>query len=402
MALADERLRHRASQTVTPAPTRRAFLALGAATAASAFTSSRAAPLMRPRPAVLAPPAGAGSLGAHAAACGLLYGCAVDIRLLNEDPAYAALVRAQTRIVVAEGSMKWGSLRPSPTTFRFAEADAFVAFAEAAHLKIRGHCLVWHRNNPPWLDTSTQAQARQLLVNHIETVCTRYAGRMHSWDVVNEGIEPGDGRPDGLRVSSWLRIAGDDYIELAFRTARAMDPDALLAYNDYGLEGENSYDEARRQAVLLLLRRLITRNVPIDAVGIQSHLTALTVPAYGPGLMRFIAAVRQLGLQVFLSELDVNDRDSPASQPFRDAAVAATYRRYLDTVLADPAVRAVLTWGITDKYTWLNSEGARTDKLPERDLPFDADMVPTPAFYAMREAFDRRPSPPPPKQGLML
>ncbi len=349
------------------------------------------------KPASIEGVTGAGSLGAHGAAHGVLYGCAVDVRALANDAAYAKLIREQCRILVAENAMKWGPLRPAVDKFNFDEADALVAFAEENKMKLRGHNLAWHRDNPRWIDaTVTAANARQILTTHIETVAGRYAGRMHSWDVVNEAIEIKDGRADGMRNTVWLRLAGDDYLELAFRTARDADPQALLTYNDYGIEGETPEAEQKRQAVLGMLRRMVARRVPVDAVGVQAHLSALAVPAsgtgpaYGDGMMRFIAAARELGLQVFITEMDVNDKASPANVAFRDAAVEATYKRFLDLVLADPAVRAVLTWGITDRYTWLDRESARSDGQPERPLPFDADYHAAPAFYAMRDAFDRR------------
>jgi len=329
---------------------------------------------------------GSASLKAHAAASGLLFGCAVAPGLLDPalpryDPAYTALIREQSSIIVAENVMKWGPLRPTSTTFNFDPADALVAFAERNRMKIRGHNLCWHRQLPSWFSSvATPANAKTLLVAHIETVAGRYAGRMHSWDVVNEAVEPKDGRPDGLRLSPWLKLAGDDYIELAFQTARRADPHALLTYNDYGIENETPEAEAKRAAVLMLLRRLRARRVPIDAVGIQSHIAARPLTGaeldprftYGPGLLRFLAGLRELDLQVFLTEMDVNDRALPPAIPDRDRAVAETYQRYLDAVLTDPAVKALLTWGVTDRYTWLNSEDARADHLPERALPFDS------------------------------
>jgi endo-1,4-beta-xylanase len=341
---------------------------------------------------------GAASLGAHAAAHGLLYGCAVDPpKLVSESP-YSGTIREQCRILVAENAMKWAALRPAADTYRFDQADALVAFAEQNGMKIRGHNLAWHRDNPKWFDaTVTPANARATLVSHIQTVVGRYAGRMHSWDVVNEGIEVRNGRADGMRNSPWLRLAGDDYIELAFRTAREADPQALLTYNEYGIEAETQADEQKRQSLMELLRRMIARRVPLDALGVQSHIAATPMggsgPVYGQGLVRFLAAVRELGLQVFITEMDVNDRACPVDVPSRDAAVAATYKQYLDLVLAEPAVRAVLTWGITDRSTWLNGEGSRSDGQPERPLPFDADYRPAAAFFAMRDAFDRRQAP---------
>ena len=103
-----------------------------------------------------------------------------------------------------------------------------------------------------------------------------------------------------------------------------------------------------------------------------------------------MAAARDLGLQVFITELDVNDRNLPAEISVRDQMVAETYAKYLDLVLKDPATHAVLTWGITDRRTWLKGKDGRPDQLPERCLPFDADDLPKPAFFAMRDAFDRR------------
>jgi len=397
-------------------PTRRAFLQSAARLTAGAATGAltgcrRVQPV--PPPSALGPAVdanGLNSLASHASAHGLLYGCAVNVGALVANPAYADLIRAQANIVVAENAMKWGPLRPTLDTYRFSEADAFVAFAEANRMKIRGHNLAWHRQNPSWFATeATSANARDLLVSHIETVVGRYAGRMHSWDVVNEAIQISDGRPDGMRRAPWLALVGDDYVELAFRTARDADPQALLTYNDYGIEAEAAGDEQKRQAVLQMLRRMIARHVPIDAVGIQSHIAAAPpatanptpssvnsapspapAPVYGASLARFIADVHELGLQVFLTEMDVNDRRLLPDEQLRDAAVAAAYKQYLGLTLAGPAVRAVLTWGITDRYTWLNSEDARADRQPERPLPFDTDCHPKPAAFAMRDVFDLR------------
>jgi endo-1,4-beta-xylanase len=330
------------------------------------------------------------TLRAAAAARGLLIGCAVADAPLHTDPAYRDLVRAQANIVVAENAFKFGLLRPSPTTFFFDRADELAAFAKANAMRLRGHNFVWHRQLPPWFAAYVTPQnAERVLVEHIERVGGRYAGQVHSWDVVNEAIELPDNLPGGLRNSPWQQLL-PGYIDIAFRTARRVDPHALLVYNDYGIEAEDPASAAKRAAVLALLRGLQERGTPIDALGVQSHLSAANAsgvaPTYGPGLMKMIAEARAMGLKVLITELDVNDRHLPAPVLARDAAVAAVYASYLETVLADPAVIAVLTWGITDKYTWLNGEGGRPDRLPERALPFDADMQPAPACAAILHA----------------
>jgi endo-1,4-beta-xylanase len=355
-----------------PSPTRRQFLQQTAATASLA-----ALPI-----ASFAQTPSAATLKAGAAARNLPVGCCVHAQTLQTDAAYAALVKQQMSMLVAETEFKFGPLRPTPTTFFFDDADYIVNFAEQNSMKMRGHNFVWHRQLPTWFDSYvTPANAEQVLVNHIETVGGRYKGRIHSWDVVNEAIQVSDNLPGGLRNSPWQTVL-PGYIDIAFRTARRVDPHAILTYNDYGIEAEDTASTAKRAAVLALVRGMQKRGVPIDAVGIQSHLSAGPNYTYGPALAKFMSDVQSLGLKLMLTEMDVNDRYLPADIPTRDKTVGDLYGSYLHTTLANPAVIALLTWGITDRYTWLNHEGARKDGQPERSLPFDADLKPKRAFYA--------------------
>ena len=334
---------------------------------------------------------GAQSLRAHAAARGLLVGCAVVPGRLDSEPDYANTVAAQANILVAENVMKWKALRPAPDKFDFRGGDAIMAFATANGQKVRGHNLCWHEALPVWFEgTVTKDNARQILTGHIKTVAGHYAGKLHSWDVVNEAIDTKSGRPDGLRKSPWLELVGPDYIEVAFRTAREADPAALLTYNDYGIESDTHDQIEKRGQVLALVRRMKAQGVPIDAVGVQSHLTAGD-PAPGAGLREFVRELRRMNLQVFVTEMDVNEHKLEGSEAQRDAAVAQVYKDYVAMMTAEPNVSAVLTWGITDRYTWLDgTKYARPDGKPQRCLPFDADYQPAPAFFALRDALDSR------------
>ena len=343
---------------------------------------------------------GPDSLRAHASSHGLLYGAAVNPALLDveglaggntADP-YTMLVAGQANILVAENAMKWSALRPTPATFNFAPADRLLRFASLAGQRVRGHNLCWHEQLPDWFKTTaTRDNARNLLVEHIQTVAGRYKGQLHSWDVVNEAVDPKDGRPDGLRNSPWLGLIGPDYIELAFQTAAAVDPGAKLTYNDYDIELDTADQTAKRGHVMMLLRRLKARNIPIHAVGVQSHLKAAG-PQPGIGLQAFIREVRKMGLDVYITELDVNTRGLEGGPEAQDYAVAQVYRNYLGLVLPEPNVPIVLTWGITDAHTWLNQSKApwalREDGARQRPLPFDDDMQPSPAFAALRTAID--------------
>jgi endo-1,4-beta-xylanase len=338
---------------------------------------------------------GQGSLKAHASAHGLFAGAAVNVKLLNDDIHYRVVLAEQYNMVVAEGEMKWKALRPAPDQFSFSLADAFVTFATRHKMRVRGHNFVWHEALPDWFAaTVTPENARKFLVDHILTVGRRYQGRIHSWDVVNEAVLPKDGRPDGLRNSPWMKLLGPEYIDTAFRAAREADPHALLTYNEYGVEYDNDEDAERRDTTLKLLRRLKDARVPIDAVGIQSHIKAGSPYTIGKGVREFMASVRKMGLQIYVTELDVNEDDLPFDDvAHRDRAIAETYRQYLSAVLPEKAVKAVLTWGVSDNHTWLNDGPTHKRKQPnrpQRSLPFDHDYRPKEAFFAIRDCFDGR------------
>ena len=311
---------------------------------------------------------GHGSLKAHASAQGLFVGAAVNVTLLRSEPEYSRTLADQYNMIVAESAMKWGTLRPAPDRFSFDDADELVAFAEQHRMKVRGHTFVWHEAIPKWFATTvTKENARRFLTDHILTVGARYKGKIHSWDVVNEAVLPKDGRADGLRKSIWLELLGPDYIESAFRAARQADPHALLAYNEYGVEYDSEEDEQRRAMILQVIRRLKAANAPLDAVGIQAHIKAGYPYAIGKGVREFMASAREMGLQVYLTELDVNEDDLPYNDVAqRDRAIAGVYRDCLTAVLSEPAVKAVLTWGVSDRHTWLNSGPTHKRKQPNR------------------------------------
>ena len=341
---------------------------------------------------------GYSTLRMHASERGLLYGCAVRPELLDLEfghstlNAYTRLVATQTGILVAENAMKWRGLRPTATSFDFTQADRLMRFASENGQQVRGHNLCWHLALPDWFaQTATKDNAAELLKTHILTVAGRYRGQLASWDVVNEAIDPNDGRPDGLRKSPWLELLGPGYIELAFRTAAQADPTAKLVYNDYGIELDTREQVEKRGQVMLLIRRMKARGIPIHAVGIQGHLDASGARP-GAGLVSFVRELATLGLDVYLTELDVNTHTLEGGAEVQDAAVAESYRQFLGLLLNEPNVKQVLTWGITSAYTWLNETDLawahRPDGMRQRPLPFDDQLQPTAAFEALRTSFD--------------
>ena len=332
------------------------------------------------------------TLRLRAEARGLLFGAAAAWPVLRDDPDYAKHFAAECGILVPENVLKMGPVHPEPEKYNFEPADFMADFCAKNRMKMRGHTLVWHSQAWPWLKTVVTPQnARRHLEEHIRTVAGRYKGRMHSWDVVNEAINPADGREDGLRKTAWLEMLGPEYLEIAFQTAHEADPTAMLCYNDYGLDYDTPEQEARRAAVLRLLRRLIERKVPLHALGTQAHLSAANRQNINPEtLHRFFGEVTQLGLKILITELDVTDQGLPEDIEARDKAVAEVYRTYLGVAVREPALVAVLTWGLTDRYTWLARRSPREGGTRVRVLPLDSEYRRKPAWYAIAEALDSR------------
>lgn len=375
--------------------TRRAFLlSLGAATATCVYTFKvqQQASKDAVRSFALT---NESSLGDRANAKGLIYGAASRHAILSSDTNFAVRFVQECTMLVPEWELKWNFLRPSLDRFDFVLGDWLVDFAQQHGLLVRGHTLLWHDALPDWFHTSINRQnAESVLINHIETVVKHYKGKMHSWDVVNEAINVRRfwGQSSGLRNSPWLEFLGENYIDLAFHVAAQADPEALLVYNDYGLEYDTPEDEAKREAVLKLLERLKTQGVPIHAFGMQSHLDGKEARLNPKKLRQFLADVASLGLKILVTELDVTDKKLPADITVRDRIVAAAYEDYLNVVLDEPAVIAVLTWGLSDRYTWLSEFEPRPDGLPVRPLPLDANLNRKLAWNAMARAFDNAPN----------
>ena len=326
-----------------------------------------------------------------AAARGLTYGTYVRGEMLDKDKVYTDLVVREAALIVCSCA-QWVHLAPTPTTTDYSGLEAIYAWARAHRMAYRGHALLWGEAAPPWFaELPDRAAAIRAVEDHVTGTCRQFAGRFQSWDVVNEPLKLGDGRPDHLRRSVFAEKIGPDYLDIAFRAARAADPKVRLVLNEFGVELDSQNDRDKRRALLDLLDGFKRRGTPIDAIGIQSHLATATIDKFDPKIFSdFLGDLAGRGLAVMLTELDVVDRGAPAAIPARDQAVADTYRRYLDVALASPAVTTVINWGLTDRNSWISSgktpDAARADGLEPRPLAFDTDGKPKPAYAAIAAA----------------
>ncbi|WP_262268736.1 endo-1,4-beta-xylanase [Microvirga yunnanensis] len=323
----------------------------------------------------------------------LLFGTALCTSDLSLQPLRRAILK-NCNLVTAEYEMKWDVIGADPHRPDYSASDRLVAFAADNGLAVHGHTLWWHEAVPAAWREGSDRRFEEAALRHLETTVARYAGRLHSWDVINEPLDSSQGRGDGLRRSRFLHALGPDYLATAFRRAADLDPAALLVLNEMGLEYAHPEAETKRRMMLRLLERELARGTPIGCLGIQSHLTALEQPREHPQLRAFLREIERMGLAVMITELDVSDHLCPRDRTRRDAIVADTYRAYLDLVLAEGAVRAVSTWGLSDGSTWLNGFRPRADGAPQRPLLHDRAFRRKPAWHAVKDAFGHAPDRP--------
>jgi endo-1,4-beta-xylanase len=330
------------------------------------------------------------SIGQLAHSKGIILGSAVEPDYLDQDPAYGRLISECCGSITAENALKWNAVAPERGTSAFASAERLSAFAKVNRLQFYGHCLVWHEAVPAWINSFQTAKALEpILADHISSVVGHFKGRISAWDVVNEPIERNDKRNDGLRKSIWLKGLGPDYIDHAFTLAHQADPNATLVLSDYGLEyDDENWMLEKRETTLKYLQGLIARRVPIHALGIQGHLIGNRKPAYGVRFREFLRDVAELGLKIFITELDVDDQKVFGSVATRDAVVAAHYRAFLDCALDETAVKRVTMWGLSDRFSSKRDLMPRLDGQGVRPLPFDAKLVMKPAGAALVEALE--------------
>ncbi len=310
----------------------------------------------------------------------LYIGTAVATIPLLSDQKYARILAREFNMVTPENAMKFQFIHPRPDRYAFADADAIVDFAEANDMAIHGHTLAWKEALPRWVTEPdhSDARIRDILAEHIATVVGRYKGRIQSWDVVNEPFEPFGAE---LRTASpWYQVMGKDYIAFALEEAHRADPEAKLYINDYALEDPGPKSDAMYE----LAKSLLAQGVPLHGIGFQMHedmtddYWPVEASVFRDNVQRFI----DLGLEVRISEMDVNLQDDDSEERLQQQA--EYFRSILELALDKPAFTAFSMWGFTDRYSslqeWWDADGFGNG------LIFDAEHQPKPAYFSLQEA----------------
>jgi len=308
---------------------------------------------------------------------------------------YLDLLTTHYNTVTAENDMKPNSLAPRERggQYRWDTADSMVRLMDDYDIQIHGHTLVWHSQTHAWMTEGSPEQVRATMISHINTVLGHFKGKIFSWDIVNEAVRervgPGEnnqGWRNCLRTESgWYKAMGADYIELAFRTARAADPDILLFYNDYNL------DNSRKASVVMDMVKEINdkyraegnnRNL-IDGIGMQAHYGLTTSAVNVRASLEKFAGI---GVIVAISELDVETKSTSGQfgtrkdSPMLDTDALAQARAYsqLFSLFMEYSnvISRVTMWGMDDENSW---------KSIGNPCLFNADLEPKLAFFAVAD-----------------
>lgn len=323
-------------------------------------------------------------------------GVAIDVRGTAGDA--ASVVSAEFDQITAENDMKPEAWYDDDAQFRFGPgAKKITDFAVAHGMSVYGHTLVWYKQNPEWFflddeggeltgSASDEAFLTERLRTHIFAVAESFhnvygdfgtdGNPIVAFDVVNEAISDANDDAAGLRDSSWERILGEDYIDLAFEFAdeafndRFAAPDAdrpvALFINDYDTEFEGKRDRLHS-----LVERLLDRGVPVDGVGHQFHTRLSTdVDDLGAAL----AAFDDLDVLQAVTELDV-----ATGIPADNAALDEQGDYYRDAFRIfrerDDPLFSVSLWGLSDDRSWRADEGA--------PLLFGSGLTKKPAYFGV-------------------
>jgi endo-1,4-beta-xylanase len=277
--------------------------------------------------------AAAGTLGAAATQSGRYFGTAIAAGRLS-DSAYTTIAAREFNMVTPENEMKIDATEPQRGQFSFGAADQVYNWATQRGMRVRGHTLAWHSQQPGWMQSLSGSSLRQAMIDHINGVMAHYRGKLAYWDVVNEAFNE-----DGSRRQSNLQGTGNDWIEVAFRTARAADTSVKLCYNDYNIE---NWTYGKTQGVYNMIRDFKSRGVPIDCVGLQTHFTGgSSLPGNFQTTLSNFAA---LGVDVALTEVDVTN------------ASTTQYAGLTQACINVPRCVGITVWGVRDSDSWRSSE----------------------------------------------
>ncbi|PWB27198.1 endo-1,4-beta-xylanase [Flavobacterium sp. HTF] len=282
-------------------------------------------------------------------------GMAIKASQLTNGSPYDVILRNEFSSISAEYEMKMDQISTASGVYNWTVADKIVAYGNSNGINVHGHALVWHNSVPQWLKdfSGTDAEFAAEVKKYITDVVTHYAGKVKSWDVVNEAVDDNGGN---MRNTIFLQRMGPDYVKNCFQWAQnaaiaAGDNSLLLFYNDYA----TSTNIPKQDKVFSIVDDLKASNL-IDGIGFQMHNNYLspTKAQIETDLNKAVAK----GLKIHVSELDIQVNQSNDISTFTNERRLAQKEKYKEIVKiynALPAANkyALTVWGMKDNESWI-------------------------------------------------
>lgn len=245
-------------------------------------------------------------------------------------------------------------------------------WAKANGFALKGHPLCWHTVCADWLMRYDDDTIMGKQLDRIRRDVTLYKGIIDIWDVVNEAvIMPVFNKYDNAVSRIARRFGTVELVLKCFAAAREANPDAKLLINDFDL----SDDYAR------LIRELLDRGCPIDAIGLQTHMHEgyrgrRAVDTYLERFSVFNLPLHFTELTILSGQIapkvdDLNDLhiDPWPTTTEGEKRQLEEVEEFYTQVTSHPLVESVVWWDMVDG-NWL--------KAPAGLLR--ADLSPKPAF----------------------
>lgn len=271
----------------------------------------------------------------------------------------------------------WEGTEPTPGELRYEEPareiwrrpppSRFLPWAATNGITLKGHPLLWHAYNPPWLPSDAE-ELRARYRTRFDEIAQRFAAAIPTWDVVNESL---------VCPAAWPLFTPDRaYVEWAFReAARRWPADAVLMINEvtkHGLPaaGTNAYFEQ--------VRGLLARGVPIRGIGIQFHFFRR------PALDAFLAGsaddpMALLDLYEMFATLDrplyITEITIPSAEFDGEAVQAEIVRDVYRLWFAAPRMRGITWWNLGDGTAVKNENAAMGGLVDDRLQPKSAYRI---------------------------
>lgn len=161
-----------------------------------------------------------------------------------------------------EGKLRFG--KDSENIYRRPAPDLVLDFCEEYGIQPKGHCLVWNKFVPEWLDKYTPEERKIILERRFKEIAEEYADKIPSFDIVNESAS---------NYRRGLKFLFEEYDEYGLKLGKRYFPNNKKILNETnGAIWGNYLKQGKYMAFNMQLKDFLSKGLPIDEIGLQYHI----------------------------------------------------------------------------------------------------------------------------------